>query len=70
MAEHRHALYRMWEELDAITERLMAGPDVYNDDDRGRALGVATCIAYFYPSNKGLPWVRQEAMARWKQANR
>lgn len=64
------ALAKMWEELDAITERLMAGPDVYTKEDKGRALGVATCIAYFYPTDKGIPWVRQEAMARWRQRNR
>jgi hypothetical protein len=57
---------KMWEELDRLTT-LLKRPEGNENAIQlsAQALGVANCIAYFYPSDKGVNWVRQEAMARW-----
>jgi hypothetical protein len=58
-------LEMLWEELDAIVERLMAG--AASEEDKGRAQGVAYAIAVI--ENPYLPSVeriREEAMDRWE----
>lgn len=61
-------LEMMWGELDAIVERLMGGGAA--EDDKGRAQGVAMCIALV--ENPYLPDVeriREQAMDRWEAQN-
>lgn len=61
-------LEMMWDELDAIVERLMGGGAA--EDDKGRAQGVAMCIALV--ENPYLPdveRVREQAMDRWETQN-
>jgi len=63
------SLYEMmWEELDAIVERLMAG--AASEEDKGRAQGVAFCIATVQnPYRPNIEAVREEAMRRWENDN-
>lgn len=56
----------MWEELDTIVERMMAGAGA--EDDKGMALGVAYCIAVVTnPYYVNVEAVREEAMERWEE---
>lgn len=55
----------LWEELDAIVERLMAG--AAGEDDKGKAQGVAFAIATIEnPYLPNIERVRAEAMRRWE----
>ena len=59
----------IWEELDAIMERLMTGQAAEDGKDPGRAEGIAYAIAVM--NNPYLPSVdnvREQAMDRWEQA--
>jgi hypothetical protein len=58
-------LEMLWEELDAIVERLMAGGN--DEDDKGKAQGVAWAIALVQnPYLPDIEHVRAEAMDRWE----
>jgi hypothetical protein len=58
-------LERMWEELDSIVERLVAEAESEDGQDRGRAEGVAYCIALItMPYAPSLDRIRQLAMER------
>lgn len=58
-------LERMWEELDAIVERLTAGAESEDGRDPGRAEGVAYCIALItMPYAPDLDAIRALAMER------
>lgn len=58
----------MWEELDSVVERLMAGAEAEDGRDPGRAEGVAYCIAVLThsPGKVDMEAIRQEAMERWE----
>ena len=65
--EGRSLLEMMWEELDAVFERLISDNPAADGRDEGRAEGIATCIAIVQqPYNPNLDSVREEAMARWE----
>lgn len=65
--EGKSLLQHMWEELDAITARLMAGQG--GKRDKGRAEGVAWCIALVQsPYNPSIDAVREQAMERYEAA--
>ncbi len=52
-------------ELDDIIERMMTGQAA--DDDKGKAQGVAYCIAVFTnPYSPNVPAIKNEAMLRWE----
>lgn len=57
----------LWEELDAIMERLMTDTQAADGRDPGRAEGVAYCIAVFQnPYLPNIDKVREQAMERWE----
>lgn len=59
----------LWEELDAIMERLMSGGQADDERDPGRAEGVAYAIAVMQnPYLPNVDNVREQAMERWEQA--
>lgn len=61
-------LEMLWEELDAIMDRLMTGQEAEDERDPGRAEGVAFCIAVFQnPYAPNINVVRDQAMDRWEQ---
>jgi hypothetical protein len=61
-------LEMMWEELDAIVERLMGGGAA--EEDTGRAQGVAYAIAVIEnPYLPDMERIRNEAMDRWESSN-
>jgi hypothetical protein len=58
----------LWEELDAIVERLMAG--AASEEDKGRAQGTAYAIAVIEnPYLPNIERIRDEAMQRWERDN-
>lgn len=60
----------LWEELDAIVERLQAGASDDVEADKGRAQGVAFAIATIQnPYLPNIEAVRNEAMDRWEAQN-
>lgn len=67
------SLYELvWEELDQVVERIMAGDggEAADGRDPGRAEGLAIALAIF--KNPYLPnWqaIRDEAMERWEQVH-
>jgi hypothetical protein len=66
----RSLLEIMWEELNAIMERLMSGNAADDGRDPGRAEGVAYCIAVVQqPYNPSIDSVRQQAMQHWREEN-
>ena len=57
----------LWQELDAIMERLMTDQEAEDDRDPGRAEGVAYCIAVMQnPYLPNIDAVREQAMERWE----
>lgn len=63
-------LEMLWDELDAIVERLQADASDDLAADRGRAQGVAYSIAVIQnPYLPNIEAVRAEAMDRWEAAN-
>lgn len=58
----------LWEELDAVVERLMAR--AAGEDDKGKAQGVAYAIAVILnPYLPNVEAVRDQAMLRWEADN-
>lgn len=58
-------LEMLWDELDAIVERLMAGGAA--EEDKGKAQGVAYAIAVIEnPYLPNVERIRDEAMDRWE----
>lgn len=63
-------LEMLWEELDAIVDRIMTEQDSEDGRDPGRAEGVAYCIAVFTnPYLPNLDAIREQAMDRWYEDN-
>lgn len=59
----------LWEELDAIMDRLMTGAEADDERDPGRAEGVAYSIAVMQnPYLPNVDNVREQAMQRWEAA--
>jgi len=57
----------MWDELDTVVSRLMLDGEGYEDQDKGAALGIATCLAIMInPYAPDIGAVRTEAMRRWE----
>lgn len=57
----------IWEEMDAIMERLMTGQAA--EHDVGLAQGVAYCLAVMQnPYLPNVDSVREQAMSRWEKA--
>lgn len=56
-----------WVQLDAVMDRLMEGPDVFEDRDPGKAEAYAHCIAIIVnPYAPDIEGVREEAVLRWE----
>ena len=59
----------MWEELMTIGDRLMTGQEAEDGQDKGRAEGVAYCIALVQkPYAPDIQAVRAEFVERWRDA--
>ena len=59
----------LWDELDAIMDRLMSDGEAEDGRDPGRAEGVAYCIAVMQnPYLPNIDAVREQAMERWENA--
>ena len=66
----RTLLELMWDELDAITDRLMTGQESDDGRDPGRAEGMAYAIAVMQnPYRPSWESVRDQAVERWEQEN-
>lgn len=66
----KHPLTRMWEHMDDVMERLMN--DLADPDDKGFALGVATCLAILsqrYSEEPDVDAIRMEAMERFEASD-
>lgn len=65
VCQGKSILEMLWDELETIVERLMAGAEA--EDDKGRALGTAYAIAVIEnPYLPDIERVRKEAMRRWE----
>lgn len=57
----------IWEEMDAVYARLMAGDGARAKGDKGRAAGLAYALAVMYnPYEPNVEAVREAAHARWE----
>lgn len=63
-------LEMLWEELDAVVDRLMTGQEAEDGRDPGRAEGMALAIAVMQnPYRPSWEAVRDQAVARWEEEN-
>lgn len=59
----------LWEELDAVVDRLMTGQEADDGRDPGRAEGMALALAIMQnPYRVSWEAVRDQAVLRWEQA--
>jgi hypothetical protein len=58
----------MWDELLTVVDRLVQGDGAEAEDDRGKAQGIAYCLAITQnPYKPNMEAIREEAMRRYEE---